>query len=58
MDANFRLKRKMISSEAADPGLSRGWAYFVDESEFKDFLDTFGNLVVQDVSILTNSERS
>lgn len=55
MDANFRLKRKMVSTDAADPGLSNGWAYFVDESEFKDFLDAFGNLIVQEVSTVTSS---
>ena len=51
MDANFRLKRKMISTDAADPSLSNGWAYFVEESEFKSFLDAFGNLVIQEVSV-------
>ena len=53
MDANFRLKRKMISTDAADPSLSNGWAYFVEESEFKSFLDAFGNLVIQEVSVRT-----
>ncbi|KAJ7788496.1 hypothetical protein B0H14DRAFT_3576895 [Mycena olivaceomarginata] len=28
IDANFRLKRKDVSSEEADPGLSKGWAFF------------------------------
>ncbi|KAJ7130028.1 hypothetical protein C8R43DRAFT_896340 [Mycena crocata] len=28
IDANFRLKRKDISSEEADPGLGPGWAFF------------------------------
>ncbi|KAJ7894257.1 hypothetical protein B0H14DRAFT_2334592 [Mycena olivaceomarginata] len=28
IDANFRLKRKDVSSEEADPGLSKGWVFF------------------------------
>ncbi|KAJ7774531.1 hypothetical protein DFH07DRAFT_865838 [Mycena maculata] len=28
MDANFRLKRKDVSTEQKDPGLCRGWAFF------------------------------
>ncbi|KAJ6573276.1 hypothetical protein B0H10DRAFT_2199452 [Mycena sp. CBHHK59/15] len=28
MDANFRLKRKDVSSEEKDPGLGDGWAFF------------------------------
>lgn len=27
LDANFRLKRKNVLSQKADPGLSKGWAY-------------------------------
>jgi hypothetical protein len=38
IDANFRLKRKTVSSDVADPGLSRGWAYFVEENKFKAHL--------------------
>ncbi|KAJ7037089.1 hypothetical protein C8F04DRAFT_1180815 [Mycena alexandri] len=29
MDANFRLKRKDVSSEEADPGLGSGWSFFL-----------------------------
>jgi hypothetical protein len=28
IDANFRLKRKDVSSEEKDPGLSNGWTFF------------------------------
>jgi hypothetical protein len=38
IDANFRLKRKLVSNNARDPGLSKGWAYFVEEYEYKEFL--------------------
>ncbi|KAF8910492.1 hypothetical protein CPB84DRAFT_1743352 [Gymnopilus junonius] len=48
LDANFHLKRKIVSSHAADPGLSQGWAYFVQEDEFKNFLHKYGKLIVQE----------
>ncbi|KAJ7046193.1 hypothetical protein C8F04DRAFT_938986 [Mycena alexandri] len=34
MDANFRLKRKDVSSEEADPGLATGWAFFCEVSAY------------------------
>lgn len=39
IDANFRLKRKVVSGDIVDPGLSKGWAYFVNEKEYKAYLD-------------------
>ena len=39
LDANFRLKRKDVSSDQADPGLSHGWSYFVEETGFKAYLE-------------------
>ncbi|KAJ7223872.1 hypothetical protein B0H12DRAFT_1205345 [Mycena haematopus] len=30
MDANFRLKRKDVSTESKDPGLGKGWAFFCE----------------------------
>ncbi|KAF9559266.1 hypothetical protein CPC08DRAFT_611227, partial [Agrocybe pediades] len=41
IDANFRLKRRDISSEQADPSLSKGWSYFVEEIDYKAFLGEF-----------------
>ncbi|KIJ60877.1 hypothetical protein HYDPIDRAFT_116748 [Hydnomerulius pinastri MD-312] len=38
IDANFRLKRKNVSSDEADPALGSGWAYFVEEREYKSYL--------------------
>ncbi|KAH7906698.1 hypothetical protein BJ138DRAFT_1219360 [Hygrophoropsis aurantiaca] len=38
IDANFRLKRKAVSSDSVDPSLSRGWAYFVEEGAYKSYL--------------------
>ncbi|KAH7918603.1 hypothetical protein BV22DRAFT_1024324 [Leucogyrophana mollusca] len=42
IDANFRLKRRAVSKDASDPGLSRGWAYFVEESAYKAYIKGFG----------------
>lgn len=47
IDANFRLKRKNVSNDVNDPGLSNGWSYFVPETEFKDFIGSFGGLIIQ-----------
>jgi hypothetical protein len=38
IDANFRLKRKMVSSDDFDPGLGCGYAYFVEEKPYKEYL--------------------
>ncbi|KAG2355521.1 hypothetical protein BDR07DRAFT_1453748 [Suillus spraguei] len=38
IDANFWLVRKNVSSDSIDPGLSKGWSYFVEETGFKLFL--------------------
>ncbi|KAG2033360.1 hypothetical protein BDR03DRAFT_935695 [Suillus americanus] len=44
IDANFCLARKNVSSDRIDPGLSRGWAYFVEETGFKEFLTDVGKV--------------
>ncbi|THU87804.1 hypothetical protein K435DRAFT_866944 [Dendrothele bispora CBS 962.96] len=38
VDACFRLKRRLVSSEARDPGLGTGWSYFVEDAEFRQYL--------------------
>ncbi|KAG9308757.1 hypothetical protein JVU11DRAFT_11545 [Chiua virens] len=38
IDANFRLKRKAVSSEELDPSPNHGWAYFVKEDTYKTYL--------------------
>ena len=43
MDANFRLKRKNVSTNELDPGLNRGCAYFVEETQYKEYLQHFVN---------------
>ncbi|KAH7906050.1 hypothetical protein BJ138DRAFT_1138106 [Hygrophoropsis aurantiaca] len=39
IDANFRLKRDDVSSDAADPSLSQGWGTFVEETGFKAHIE-------------------
>jgi hypothetical protein len=38
IDANFRLKRKKVSTEERDPSLNEGWAFFVEEGPYKEHL--------------------
>ncbi|KAG2136089.1 uncharacterized protein EDB93DRAFT_1242432 [Suillus bovinus] len=44
IDVNLRLARKNVSSDRIDPGLSRGWAYFIEETGFKGFLTDVGTV--------------
>ncbi|KAF9492640.1 hypothetical protein BDN71DRAFT_1420467 [Pleurotus eryngii] len=41
MDANFRLKNRMRSSDEADPGLITGLAYFVEPKGYSQHLKRF-----------------
>lgn len=38
LDANFRMKRKKVSSDERDPSLSEGWGCFVKEEPYKEHL--------------------
>lgn len=42
-DANFRMVRKKVSSEAADPTLSKGWSYFCEVTKYREHLATYGD---------------
>ncbi|KAJ8591371.1 hypothetical protein M405DRAFT_851366 [Rhizopogon salebrosus TDB-379] len=42
IDANFRLKRRLVSKDAVDPSLSPGWAYFVDNTTYQSHLINHG----------------
>lgn len=44
IDANFRLKRKKVSSDLLDPSLNEGSSYMVRETTYKDHLATFDTL--------------
>jgi hypothetical protein len=49
IDANFRLARRNVSSDTVDPGLNHGYAFFVEETAFKSFLNSHGR-ITQEVS--------
>jgi hypothetical protein len=49
IDANFRLKRKVVSNDNIDPSLSCGWGYFVEEEGYKGFLRSSADSI-QEVS--------
>ncbi|KAF7375725.1 CxC2 domain-containing protein [Mycena sanguinolenta] len=40
LDACFRLKRRMISSEIKDPALGSGWAYVTENTPYRHYLLT------------------
>ncbi|KAF7358779.1 CxC2 domain-containing protein [Mycena sanguinolenta] len=40
LDACFRLKRRLVSSDLRDPGLGTGWAYFVENEPYRQYLLT------------------
>ncbi|KAF7343572.1 CxC2 domain-containing protein [Mycena sanguinolenta] len=42
IDACFRLKRKKISSWAADPSIQDGWSYFVRSAPYAEFVEMLG----------------
>jgi hypothetical protein len=41
IDANFHLKRKNVSNDAANPDLNQGCAYIVEEKEYKKYLSEY-----------------
>ncbi|KAJ7619486.1 hypothetical protein FB45DRAFT_1033340 [Roridomyces roridus] len=43
IDACFRLKRKKISSWAADPSIQDGWAYFVKSAAYMEYVKMLGD---------------
>ncbi|KAF7331971.1 CxC2 domain-containing protein [Mycena kentingensis (nom. inval.)] len=42
MDACFRLKRRLISSWARDPGLGTGWAYMIAPGPYLAYIESVG----------------
>ncbi|KAJ7459117.1 hypothetical protein B0H11DRAFT_2160606 [Mycena galericulata] len=38
IDACFRLKRRLISSEIKDPALGSGWVYFTEDKPYREYL--------------------
>lgn len=43
LDANFRMLRKKVSSEEADPSLSKGWAFFCEITKYSKHLADHAN---------------
>ena len=43
VDANFRMKCKDVSSDEVDPSLSKGWAYFIEDSGYKAHIKQHAN---------------
>ncbi|KAH9917223.1 uncharacterized protein B0H18DRAFT_883995, partial [Fomitopsis serialis] len=56
IDANFRLKRRLVSSNEHDPGLNRGAAYFVEERAYKAHLAAHSDLVQETTSTCHNHD--
>lgn len=42
-DANFRMVRKKVSSEMADPTLSKGWSYFCEITKYREHVAKYGD---------------
>lgn len=38
IDANFRLKRRAVSSNLRDPALSSGWGFFVGDAAYREHI--------------------
>ncbi|SJL15638.1 uncharacterized protein ARMOST_19142 [Armillaria ostoyae] len=55
IDANFRLRRLNISSDQSDPGLNLGYAYFVDETAFRNHIDMFGKVIPEEEKSTCNN---
>lgn len=53
MDANFRLRSKIRGTGALDTTLNPGWAYFVDNQPYADFIKDYVDAV--DVRIASST---
>lgn len=54
MDANFRLKRKKVSTDVNDPSLNDGCAYFVNERAYKTHLAAYDHMPTEKHSQCNN----
>ncbi|SJL06441.1 uncharacterized protein ARMOST_09778 [Armillaria ostoyae] len=55
IDANFWLRRLNVSSDRSDPGLNLGYAYFVDETAFRNHIDMFGKVIPEEEKSTCNN---
>lgn len=49
VDANFRLKRRMVSNNSRDPAISSGSAYFVEDEPYREHILNYADQ--EDVSL-------
>ncbi|KAJ2929114.1 hypothetical protein H1R20_g7980, partial [Candolleomyces eurysporus] len=56
IDANFQLTRKVVLDDQRDPGLNCGYAYIVEEQQFKEYLSLFGDQILDDKSTCNNHD--
>ena len=49
-DGNFRLKRRKVSSDEADPGLNHGYAFVVEKTAYKQHISQYGAKLVHEGS--------
>ena len=52
VDANFRLKRRAISSNQRDPALGSGMGYFVEDTEYRKHVLRYADQ--KDVSLIAS----
>ncbi|KAG6809601.1 hypothetical protein H0H92_015594 [Tricholoma furcatifolium] len=56
IDANFRLKRLKVSTEANDPGLNNGYAFCVETKQFNKHLRNYGEVIKDNISTCNNHD--
>jgi Kyakuja-Dileera-Zisupton transposase len=56
MDANFRLKRLNMSTHKREPRLNHGFAYVVEETKYKQYLQEYNDKLPDDVSTCNNHD--
>lgn len=54
INTDFRLKHKAVSSDAVDPSLNRGCAYFVEEGAYKTHLAAYSDQVEEVCALRTS----
>lgn len=54
MDANFRCRRLNVSSEELDPGLVKGYGYFVRNNDYVEHLASYSKAFADEHSTCNN----
>ena len=50
------MRRKDVSTDARDPGLNKGFAYFVEEDAYKKHLSRHGDLRLEETSTCSDHD--